>query len=127
MLKIHDIKPTVEIPDYSIYLYYGLIIITTLITLLVCYFVYKFFTKNKDKTREVYIQRIKSIEFKDIKKDAYTISKYGSLITLNERQISLYEDLNNSLEQFKYKKIVPNKLTPEIKTKYEIFMESLDV
>ena len=68
MIKIHDIKPIVEIPDFSVYLYYSLIFLGFLIICLLIYILYKVF-KPKVKTQEMYwyeeLQNLEEyIEFK---------------------------------------------------------------
>ena len=127
MLEIHDIKPIVKIPDFSIYLYYGLILISFLLIILIGYFIYKYFTGKKNTKEKLYYQNLKNIDFTNSKDSAYSISLYGRLLAKNERQIRLFEELNNSLEEFKYKKTVDKNIPLEIKTKYDIFLESLDV
>ncbi len=127
MLNIHDIKPIVKIPDYTIYLYYSLILICLLIAILVLYFIYKYFKNRKDSIEKAYLQNIKNIDFKNSKQSAYTISKYGRLLANTNRQKRLFDELNSSLEEFKYKKVVSNNIPQEIQAQYDIFLESLDV
>ncbi len=128
MLKIHDIKPIVEIPDYSIYLYYGLIVCAVLFGLFILYWVYRLITKTKKVSHDKeYFKILKDIEFTNVKNAAYTMTKYGRLLAKDERQKSLLEDLYHSLEEFKYKKVVSATISNDVKVKYDNFMESLDV
>lgn len=60
------------------------------------------------------------------KKSAYTITKYSRLIVSNEREKKLAIELIESLEKYKYKKEVEN-IDNEVKAKFSIFMDSLDV
>jgi len=127
MIKIHDIKPIVEIPDFSIYLYYGLVFLVFLVICLLIYGIYKFF-KPKVKTQEMYwYEKLQKLDFNNIKQTAYDISKYGRYLAKEERQIRLIDELTNELSSYKYKKETPVKLTQEIKTKFNIFMDTLDV
>jgi len=127
MIKIHDIKPIVEIPDFSIYLYYGLVFLVFLVICLIIYGIYKFF-KPKVKTQEMYwYEELQKLDFNNIKQTAYDISKYGRYLAKEERQIRLIDELTNELSSYKYKKEIPAKLTQEIKTKFTIFMDTLDV
>jgi len=103
-LQINDIKTIVEIPDFSIYLYYGLIIISFCIVLALIYFVYNYFKSKKHSPEKEYLSILKNIDLKNQKKSAYTISKYGRLLVKDERQQRLFEELHHSLEEFKYKK-----------------------
>jgi len=127
MIKIHDIKPIVEIPDFSIYLYYGLVFLVFLVICLLIYGIYKFF-KPKVKTQEMYwYEKLQKLDFNNIKQTAYDISKYGRYLATDERQIRLLDELTEELSSYKYKKEIPSKLTQEIKTKFTIFMDTLDV
>ncbi|PIF04683.1 MAG: hypothetical protein CSA86_01075 [Arcobacter sp.] len=127
MIKIHDIKPIVEIPDISIYLYYAMIFLLFLLGLFVLYILYKFF-RPKAKTQEKqWYEKLQNLDFTDVKQTAYDISKYGRYLAKEERSIHLFEELSNSLLDYKYKKEVPKEFNNEIKAKYSIFMDSLDV
>lgn len=69
---------------------------------------------------------MKNVNFSDSKKSAYTITKYSRLIVSNEREKKLAIELIESLEKYKYKKEVEN-IDNEVKAKFSIFMDSLDV
>lgn len=127
MIKIHDIKPIVEIPDNTIYIYYTLIVTGLLLSFLLLYLIYKFFKSKKITDDKIYFEKLKQIDFKELKESSYNISKYGRVLAKDERQKRLIEELHNSLEQFKYKKTIPNTIPINIKQQFETFMESLDV
>ena len=54
------------------------------------------------------------------------VTKYSRLIVSNEREKKLAIELIESLEKYKYKKEVEN-IDNEVKAKFSIFMDSLDV
>ena len=127
MIKIHDIKPIVEIPDFSIYIYYGLHFLGFVLICLVIYWMYKIF-KPKIKTQEMFwYEELQNLDFNNLKKAAYDISKYGKYLAKEERQLRLIDELTNELAAYKYKKEIPSELTQEIKIKLNIFMDTLDV
>ena len=127
MIKIHDIKPIVEIPDISIYIYYSLIVFVVLLLSIGIYFLYKFL-KPKEKTKElICYEKLQNIDFTKTKDAAYKISKYGKLLAKDERQLDLINELIEELSFYKYKKMIPDEFSKETKTKFNIFMESLDV
>lgn len=126
-LPINDIKTIVEIPDYSIYIYYGFIILGLALFLAFVYFIYNYFKAKKNSLEKEYFSVLKNINLEDQKRSAYTISKYGPLLVKEERQQRLFEELNYNLEEFKYKKIIEKKIPNSIKLQYETFLESLDV
>jgi len=127
MLKINDIKPIVEIPDHSIYLYYGLILLGLCFICLILYFVYIYIKTKKNSKQKEYFKILKNIEFSNQKNAAYTISKYGRLLVKEERETRLFEELHHELEQFKYRKNISQEIPNSIKVKYETFLDSLDV
>ena len=103
--KIHDIKDIVKIPDNSIFIYYGLILLTLLLVLIIIIFIIKYFKNKKVNQRKIYFDILKNIEYKDSKKDAYTITKYIRLLAQNQREKILANELINELEEYKYKKM----------------------
>ncbi|MEA2017102.1 MAG: hypothetical protein U9N59_01530 [Campylobacterota bacterium] len=127
MIKIHDIKPLVEIPDNSIYLYYGLILFATLFVVTILYLIYTFFKYQKVSLQKEYFKKLKDIDFNNQKETAYTISKYGNLLIKDERETRIFEELNSSLEEFKYKKKISTNISNDIKAQYDNFIEMLNV
>jgi hypothetical protein len=126
-LQINDIKTIVEIPDYSIYIYYGLIILAISLLIATLYFIYNYFKSKKNSLEKKYFTILKNIDLNNQKNSAYTISKYGRLLVKEERQQRLFEELHHSLEEFKYKKNIDKEIPNTIKLQYETFLESLDV
>lgn len=127
MLNINDIKPLATIPDYSIYFYYVLIAIGIVLTLFVIYLIYNYFLRRKNSEAKKYYKILKNIKFDNPKQDAYTITTYGRLLATEERSQKLIDELWESLQEYKYKKDVPELFTKEIKAKFTTFMDSLDV
>lgn len=127
MLKINDIKPIVDIPDYSIYIYYSLILLVTLFVLFIIYFIYKYFKEKNNKQDKEYLNILKNLDFSNPKQTAYSISYYGRILAKSERSHRLIEELHHELEDFKYKKHIPQNIPQNIKAKFDIFLGSLDV
>ena len=125
-LKIHDIKDIVEIPDNSIFIYFALIILGFFILLSIIIFIIKYFKNKKVDKRRIYFNILKDIEFKEPKKDAYTITKYLRLLVIEEREKRLADDLINDLENYKYKKEVSD-IDKNIKNKLTTLLDILDV
>lgn len=125
-LKIHDIKTIVHVPDYSIYLYYGVFILGAIVILLSIYKIYSFWKHRQVSQTKEYINILENLDMKTPKESAYTISKYGRILANNDRSKKLIEELHSVLEEYKYKKYVPESLPNSIKTKVDLFLESLD-
>jgi len=124
-LNINDIKSLEEIPDISLYLFTLLIIVLLIILFSIIVLIYKFF-KRKNSTKIFYFNELKNIDFSNSKEAAYKITKYGKELISQDREIKLYNELVSQLEEYKYKKEVKS-IDKNIKQKYELFMDSLDV
>jgi len=125
-LKIHDIKDIVEVPDISIYLFYGLIIFGAILVVIFIYFVYRYFKNKKPNIRKEYLAILNDIDLNDTKNSAYIITKYGLLIANSVREKELIGQLIEELESYKYKKDI-NQFDEKTKQSFKNFMECLDV
>jgi len=124
--KLNDIKELEKIPDNSIFIFSFLIFLAILILTTLIFFLIKFFKNRKKSPRKIYFEILKNIDFSDSKKSAYVITKYSRLITTNEREKKLANELIEELEKYKYKKNI-EKIDDTIKAKFLVFMDSLDV
>lgn len=125
-IKIHDIKQLVEIPDISFYIFIALIILIVAFIGLISFLIYKYFNNKKRNLRKEYYKILKDISFDDTKQTAYTISKYTRLLATSDLEIKLCKELIEELEKYKYKKNV-EKFDGNVKVRFGIFMDSLDV
>ena len=55
-IKIHDIKGIVEVPDFSIYFYYGLIACGVILVFILIYFIYSYIVNKKPNIRKEYLK-----------------------------------------------------------------------
>lgn len=124
--QIHDIKDIVKIPDNSIFIYYGLIILALFITLSILLLIIKYFRNKKINQKKIYFDTLKDLEFKNPKEDAYLITKYLRLIAIEDREKILANELINELEVYKYKKEVSN-IDTSIKNKLTTLLGIIDV
>ena len=105
--QLKDIKPLLDIPDNSFYLYWGLIIAAALLLLAILFFAGKKFWENrKINLAKGYVEKLKAIDWKEPKKSAYDATYYARLLATDERKKELFSQLEPLLEQFKYKKEV---------------------
>jgi len=105
--QLHDIKPLVEIPDSSFYIYWGLIGFGVLLGLGILFFIIKKLWENRKKNlAKSYLAALKAIDWKDTKKSAYAATHYGRLLATDERRKELFSQLEPMLEKYKYKKVV---------------------
>ncbi len=127
MLKIHDIKPIVEIPDFTIYIYYGLICFSIIFLIIIGYTIFKMFNEKQISSEKEYYNILETINFDESKQSSYLISKYGRLLAKTPREIQLINDIHLNLEQYKYKRNTNNKIETDIQSQFTIFMDSIDV
>lgn len=124
--KLHDIKELEKIPDNSFFIFLALVLLGFIFLLILIFFITKLIKNRKKSPRKIYFEILKNIDFSNSKKSAYTITKYSRLIASNEREKKLANELIESLEKYKYKKEIEN-IDDEIKAKFSVFLDSLDV
>ncbi len=125
-LKIHDIKPLVEIPDYSLYILILLVTIIAIIMLTLVYFIYKIIRNKEPSIKKQSFKVLKNINLNDTKTSAYAITFHGRILATTPREKKLFEELTSVLEKHKYKKEIES-FDEETLHQLEIFMEAVDV
>ncbi len=127
-IPLHDIKPLVEIPDYSIYYLSTLIVVAIVIIAVLIFFVWRYWSqKNRFTTRKEHLKLLQEIDFTHPKVAAYAITKYGYTFSNDgERQHEAYQNLLSRLAPYKYKKSV-EEIDSETKGYFDIYMGMIDV
>jgi len=121
--KLRDIKPLLEIPDSSYYIYWGLITFVVLLVMGVVFFVFKKWWDNrKVNLAKGYLEAIKKIDWVDTKKSAYEATHYARLLATDERRVELFSQLEPMLEQYKYKKEV-NKIDEDTLNQFNLYVQ----
>jgi len=124
--QLRDIKPLLDIPDNSFYLYWGLIDFGVLLLLSVLFFVIKKLWENrKINLAKGYLAKLKEIDWKDSKKSAYEATHYARLLATDERRKELFSQLELMLEKYKYKKKV-DEVDSDTKNKFNLFVQVAD-
>jgi len=107
-IPLHDIKPLIEIHEYSLYYLLGVSLLAALIVAGLLYLVYRW-VKNKKKynIRAEHYKLLNNIDYTNPKKAAYDLTFYGTTFKDDsERHQKAYEDMIEKLEKYKYKKDV---------------------
>lgn len=124
--ELRDIKPLLEIPDMSYYLYIGFFLFIGLIVLGLIFFIIKKFWLDRQKDmRKVYFQQLKEINWDSVKESAYTVTYLGRKLSIDDRSRDIYRDLIPMLEQYKYRKEVPQ-VNDETIQQYNLLVHVLD-
>lgn len=109
-IPLHDIKPLIEIQEYSLYYFIALVIVATMVVLGVIYLVYNYIkNRNRFNIRAEHLKLLKQLDLNDTKKAAYEITQFGATFAEDSEQHQrTYENLVELLESYKYKKSVEN-------------------
>jgi hypothetical protein len=127
-IPLHDIKPLVEIHEYSFYYTLGLLFIALLFLLALIYFGYRWFINRKRfNLRKENYKALQEIDMNDTKNAAYKITSYGYTFKNDSpRHSEMYENLINRLENYKYKKDVES-FDDEVKGYIDLYKGMIDV
>lgn len=124
--QLRDIKPLLEIPDSSYYIYWGLILFASLLALGILFFVAKKLWENrKINLAKGYLESLKKIDWQDTKKSAYEATHYARLLATDERKAELFSQLEPMLEQYKYKKVV-DALDQQTQNQFNLYVQVAD-
>jgi len=125
--ELRDIKPLLEIPDSSYYIFLGLIFLgLTIVVLIIFFLIKKFWKKKKIDMQKVYFEQFKNLDWSEVKTSAYEATRLGRLLTKeNERSKEIYEQLVPMLEAYKYKKEVPM-LDEDTLNQYNLLVHIID-
>ncbi len=123
---IKDIKPLAKIPDYTLWLYWGVIVLGVAILLVALFLLGRWILANRHINREKeYLEVLHQVDWRDPKESAYTVTKYGRLLATDERRKELFNQLLPLLERYKYRKEV-GAVDMETKRRFELYRQVCD-
>lgn len=125
MDKLIDIKGFVDVPDVSLYLFLAILIFAFLLLIFAGLKAYKYFKTKGKNPKDIAKKKLSNLDFKDAKKAAYAISKYGLDLAQNDNQKEFLDELSRDLAKYKYQKNVPE-FADEDKKRLKTFMELCD-
>lgn len=127
-IKLHDIKPLVDIQEYSLYYFIALVSVVILFLLVLTYIFIKWYKKrNRINLRQEHLKILNTINMQDAKVAAYEITLYGlTFKDDSEECYKAYENLQNNLQNYKYKKYVDN-FDEETKRYLDIYLGIINV
>ena len=125
--ELRDIKPLLEIPDSSYYIFLALVFIGVGVVLIIIGLLIKtFWKKRKVDIQKVYFEQFKNLDWNDAKTSAYEATKLGRLLTKdNDRAKEIYGQFVPMLEAYKYKKEVPT-LNEQTLNQYHLLVHVID-
>ena len=107
-IKIHDIKPIVDIQEYSFYYFLGISFVALLFVGAIAFLIYKYIKqKNAYNVKKEHLKLINELDFTNTKESAYAITLYGATFKDDsDRHKEMYKNIVDRLEVYKYKKDV---------------------
>ena len=107
-IPLHDIKPIVEVQEYSFYYFLGAVGIAIILACGVSYLLYFWYKKrNAFNERKYNLKQINSLDLNDTKNSAYALTSYGYIFKDDSpRHVEMFRNLSERLESYKYKKSV---------------------
>jgi hypothetical protein len=127
-IPLHDIKPIVDIQEYSLYYLLGVSFVSLLIVLGIVYLIYKYIkAKNAYNIRKEHYIIINSIDLSNTKHAAYMITSLG--LTFKDdspRHSEMYDNIVERLESYKYRKEV-DLFDAEVIGYIEVYKGMIDV
>jgi len=125
-MTLRDIKPLIEIPDSTFYIYWGLIIVGIVLILAILFFIaLKLWRLRRENLAKGYLERLKEIDWRDAKASAYQATHYGRLLATDERRAKIFEQLNPLLDRYKYRKEV-DEVDDETIKYFNLFVQVTD-
>ncbi|WP_324171057.1 hypothetical protein [Sulfurimonas sp.] len=127
-IPLHDIKPLLEIQEYSLYYFLALVFLVIILLLVISYLIYKWIkAKNAFNQRKENLKIINALDLKETKNSAYQITSLGLVFKDDSlRHKDMYEDLVQRLEVYKYRQNV-TEFDSDILGYIELYKGMLDV
>jgi len=124
--ELHDIKPLLEIPDSSYYIYFGMIAFGIFILLSLLFFLLrKFLLNRKESTAQQQLKALKKVDWSNSKEAAYRVTRLGRMLVEDKRSEEIYRQLLPLLERYKYKQKAPL-VNEETLKQYNLLVHILD-
>nr|WP_321268227.1 hypothetical protein [uncultured Sulfurimonas sp.] len=127
-IPLHDIKPIVDIEEYSLYYFLGFTLLASVVLFAIIYLIYKYIkSKNTYNKRKEHFKIINSLNFNDTKRTAYAMTTFGlTFKDDSQRHEEMYSNIVKRLETYKYKKEV-DKFDSEVLGYIEVYKGMIDV
>jgi len=106
--ELRDIKPLLTIPDYSYFIYLGVIFLVVFLLFGILFFLIKaFWLQRKVDIKKRYFQELEGVDWIDSKASAYAVTLLAYHFVEDEKVKEIYEQTLPFLEPYKYRKEVP--------------------
>jgi len=126
-IPLHDIKPLVEVPDTSLYLFAGVVAAGVIAAAVLAYLLWRYLgAKQGENLHRTSLEALRAVDFADAKAAAYAITRHGRIFAGDsERHGEVFANLIARLESYKYRKSV-GEVDDEAKGYYRNYLEMID-
>jgi hypothetical protein len=127
-IPLHDIKPIVDVQEYSLYYFLGVVGVALLLACGIAYLLYLQLKKRRAfNLRKEHKKLLGALDLSDVKRSAYNMTYYGATFKNDSpRHVEMYKNLSERLQEYKYKKEVAE-LDKETLGYFELYKEMCDV
>jgi type II secretory pathway pseudopilin PulG len=127
-IPLHDIKPLVEISDYSLTMLIVLIVVGLIVLAGASVLLWRLWKRrNEANARRDAFEALEAVDFADAKHSAYAITKQGLVFADDSARCrEAYDALVARLAPYKYKKSV-EPIDDETVSYYQIYLGMIDV
>jgi len=127
-IPLHDIKPLLDVEEYSLFYLLGVSAFAAFIFVAVVYLIIKWFkNRNRFNIRKEHYKLLNAVDLSDSKRAAYDITFYGSSFSDDSpRHNEMYKNLVGRLESYKYKKSVDS-IDDEVIAYIDLYRGMIDV
>lgn len=127
-IPLHDIKPLLEIQEYSLYYLIGVSTVVAFAVFAILYLVLKWIkNRNAFNIRKEHFKLLNAVDISDAKRAAYDITFYGNTFSDDSpRHSEMYKNLLERLDSYKYKKNV-DAIDSEVIAYVELYRGMIDV
>jgi len=127
-IPLHDIKPIVDIQEYSLYYLLGASFLALLVLAGSSYLIFKYIkARNAFNIRKEHFKILNTLDLRDTKHAAYSITSLGlTFRNDSQRHSEMYDNIAQRLESYKYKKEV-DEFDSEVKGYIEVYKGMIDV
>ncbi len=109
--NLKDIKPPVEVPDHSLWLLLAIAAAVVVAVVLLGVWYFRRVPKRRKRGAdpiEVAKSKLKKLDFTDAKEAVYTFDEYFPVLAKDSEELKReFEELQNRLDRYKYKREVP--------------------
>lgn len=120
-LPLRDIKPIVEVPDHSLWLFAALVAAAVLAVALLLFWLRRRKRRVRDPKRSEALRRLEAIDYRETKKAVYDFSLLGHFVVTPQTEPT-FRALLAQLEAYKFQKRVPP-LEDALRSQMQAFIE----